>query len=78
MNGPAQLEYDAERCCPKCGHDVVSTYYSSGRWSCGYGDRFMHPDTEHLDRTCQRCHYRWPERCPESAPNPSASLKEQP
>lgn len=49
--------------CPKCGHDVVRVSYSVGGCpypaDCGVSAAF--DDGEHLDRTCQRCHYEWAE-----------------
>lgn len=47
--------YDPAVTCPKCGHDDVSTFYQPGpHYPCvRYG--------EHLDRTCRRCQFGWPQ-----------------
>lgn len=39
------MKYSENRCCPKCGHGVVSTGYSYGL----------------MKRQCQRCGYQWNE-----------------
>ncbi len=39
-------KYNPESKCPKCGGDLVSTTYRGN----------------HIERTCQRCHYEWYEK----------------
>jgi hypothetical protein len=59
--------YAPEATCPKCGHDTANTVYSKGSWygavSCSYSCSERSTHREHLERTCQRCHYQWAEAC---------------
>lgn len=58
----ALTPFDPEAKCPKCGHDDVRVNHVGGyRYSCTHEAKPRHPETEHLDRTCQRCHFGWAE-----------------
>lgn len=48
--------------CPKCGHGAIHTsYHARGGVRCDDHGQGMPWDPEHLERTCQRCHYEWAE-----------------
>lgn len=49
--------------CPKCGHKDVSTIYCLGKTSACVIWIDLDKQTEHLERTCQQCHYQWAEQC---------------
>jgi hypothetical protein len=55
--------YAPEATCPKCGHDQSTVRYSNGRssWSGGCYGCPQEGRSEHLDRRCERCCYRWAE-----------------
>jgi predicted nucleic-acid-binding Zn-ribbon protein len=50
--------FDCNSKCPKCGHNKVSVHYH--KWG-SHGSSCADIEQEHLDRTCERCHYSWPE-----------------
>lgn len=51
--------------CPKCGHDVVRTYYCRGsKYSYFASPCYdQRAEGEHLHRHCERCAYAWLEQC---------------
>lgn len=63
--------YDPEATCPKCQHDKISALHKSDTHKCRVGspckNRENWPEEidcchfEHIDRTCRRCKYTWPE-----------------
>lgn len=68
--------YDPDGRCPKCGHDDIATTYHVGKWRAG-GTMACHrvnpaieDDTEHHDRACRRCQYRWLEDIARTAQTP--------
>jgi hypothetical protein len=67
-------KFDAGSHCPKCDHDiVVSIYYPDYRKDTR---RTRLPEAgvgEHIERTCQRCQYKWPQ---EAMASPSAPAKQ--
>lgn len=67
---PTLPPFNAGATCPKCGHDQVRVAYVSEHrsWSspsCGLTHEAKY--VEHLDRSCQRCHYTWAEAVLEAA-----------
>jgi hypothetical protein len=65
--------YDADRKCPKCFNETVSTSFHGhnpfyDRCSTG-SSRCDGPGAEHQHRTCRRCHYEWNEACPLEDPD---------
>jgi hypothetical protein len=64
--------FSTESCCPKCGHDDISTTYLGigqgfGYTESGYGHE------ERLRRQCRRCNYFWYEAPLDSAPAPTGA-----
>lgn len=60
--------YNPEATCPKCGHDDVHTRYepTAHHHSCQVREMVTDPvccTAEHMERTCRRCGYQWPEAC---------------
>lgn len=59
--------YDPNGRCPKCGHDDVHTRYRLNGHGWGCRDHSPRQPAcctfEHLDRTCRRCGFSWPETC---------------
>lgn len=57
--------YAENATCPKCGHDDINVSYSKGTsfgaLGCAYYCSLRGSIKEHLDRTCNRCHYQWAE-----------------
>ena len=49
-------DYNPNAKCPVCGHDEISTFY------CIDYCKFHAASSEHVDRRCKRCHYKWPEK----------------
>ena len=71
--------FSATSTCPKCLYDRVNVRYSDGNWrnSCVY----QCPEQgkgEHIERTCQRCHYQWPESCAAGQQQPAATTPSAP
>lgn len=51
--------YSPNATCPKCGHTEIRTIYTEAD-NC-VEERCSICDQEHLLRSCDRCHYSWPE-----------------
>lgn len=60
--------YNPKAKCPKCGNAKVATRYrgiieEDPLWfDRTYRDVGKWPEHEYQHRTCERCHYEWPER----------------
>jgi predicted nucleic-acid-binding Zn-ribbon protein len=55
--------FDAKAVCPKCGSPNVASWHhqaSRGEWRSRESSCYD-LSTEHVDRTCRRCHYGWAE-----------------
>ena len=46
--------FDHKKNCPKCGHKEVSMTHRFGN------EPHALVECEHIERECQRCHYKWP------------------
>ncbi len=58
--------FDPDRSCAKCGHDVIMTFYeaNTSHHDCPIGKAMETSyGPEHFSRHCQRCRYKWEERC---------------
>ena len=64
--------YNPEASCPKCGCDDVRTGYQE-QPQAGIDWWWLDFEHEHLIRTCQRCHYDWPERCTKKRAKPGVT-----
>lgn len=51
--------YRPDALCPKCSHEVISTFHVEGK-DCGRDGCSSCP-IEQLTRTCLRCKFQWPE-----------------
>ena len=56
-----RMQFYLERACPKCGYNdkPAIVRYQTADAPCAP----IHGTTEHLNRTCRRCHYSWAEDC---------------
>lgn len=74
MSRPELPAFNPEAACPKCGHADVSVLYQDSGCPYPYTCGEMAPfGSEHLDRTCQRCHHRWAEAVIEQEPRAQSS-----
>ena len=61
--------FDQTSACPKCGGKDVASHYrpevdkDHGWYDRKHGDERDWPRGELIQRTCQRCHHKWPEAC---------------
>ena len=58
-----RLKFHEHRACPKCSYEgrPAEIHYAPDDAPC----QMAHGKSEHLDRTCRRCHYTWAENCVE-------------
>lgn len=53
--------YNPKVKCPKCGSiDIAVEYCMRQMDRCPH---YFQTTSEHLDRVCRNCHYKWLERC---------------
>jgi hypothetical protein len=80
VSGAELPPFDGTARCPKCDGDLILTVWHDGPHAytaaraCAAVTfvRTSYPP-EHLCRTCQRCHYRWPEAVFSDQSSPSVS-----
>lgn len=76
QRGMGAHRYDADKACPKCGHDKVATIFieaSPNDYEHRHGELRGWPMHEYLLRRCERCQFAWPER-PVSAKRRAAAI----
>lgn len=64
--------FDHKRNCPKCGANRLKYRYVSGGGLAG-SDTLYHG--EHIEKTCDRCGYRWAESCDDAKKPSRAAVK---
>lgn len=74
--------FSAENVCPKCGGAAAARYESRIESDpCWYDRKYnppgKWPEHEFIRRTCEQCHYQWPEKCLGSDAG-RATLKSEP
>lgn len=68
QGGTTMKPFCLEGKCQKCGGEAIGVRYCTGsEW---YRCCSLNLSTEHLHRSCSRCHYEWAERCQEAKPTP--------
>ena len=53
--------YNARAVCPKCGSDDVLTYHTKAKPVYGLHAEVVRMESEHMQRRCRRCLYKWEE-----------------
>ena len=58
--------FDENSTCRMCGYADVKTFYCNDYWLKDHGGppyphKGVKEGKSHLDRVCQRCHYKWVE-----------------
>ena len=74
--------FDANAKCPKCRSGEVKALYRRNREYCdrhsacmGMGHAGKYDPFPHIERTCQRCYYSWPERGMDTEPEPPTTAQ---
>jgi len=68
--------FDEKATCPKCGCAEIRTHYCAGYDWMKWGSCTLDRNGQHLHRTCQRCHFEWPEKCLPAAAVPDKPAQE--